>query len=49
MSWGERSFGVELPNYCNLKRNLFLKKKGLTPFLDRMRNVFHMEADRLNE
>lgn len=47
--WGERCFGVELPNYCNLKRNLFAKKKSLTPFLDQMRNVFHLEADRQNE
>lgn len=47
--WGERWFGVELPNHRSLKRNFFARKKGLTVFLDRMREAIMEEAERLSK
>ena len=35
--WDGHWFGVGLSDHCNLKRNFFARKKGVTAFLDRMR------------
>lgn len=46
--WGERWFGVDLSNYSSLKRNIFMRKKMVTVFLEQLKKVLEEEAERVN-